>query len=61
MQGTHDGPFWEMAAIGNKINVYAKMEKFLTIIQLDQLVKQISGIEKVVDCDFFLLITDLFN
>jgi len=50
-----------MAAIGNKINVYAKMEKFLTIIQLDQLVKQISGIEKVVDCDFFLLITDLFN
>ncbi len=57
MQGTQDGPYGTIPASGNKINVYAaeffimddeaKMKELLTITQLDQLVRQITGEDKV--------------
>lgn len=57
MQGTQDGPYGTIPASGNKINVYAaefftmdddaKMKELLTITQLDQLMNQITGQDKV--------------
>jgi len=57
MQGTQDGPYGNIPASGNKINVYAaefftmdddaKMKELLTITQLDQLMKQITGADQV--------------
>lgn len=57
MQGTQDGPYGTTPPSGNKINVYAaefftmddeaKMKELLTITQLDQLVKQITGQDRV--------------
>ncbi|WP_048506804.1 nuclear transport factor 2 family protein [Chryseobacterium angstadtii] len=57
MQDKQDGPYGEIPASGNKINVYAAefftmnedalMKELLTITQLDQLKKQITGKDKV--------------
>lgn len=57
MQGTQDGPYGSIPASGNKINVYAaefftmdddaKMKELLTITQLDQLKRQITGEQKI--------------
>jgi len=57
MQGTQDGPYGPIAATGNKINVYAaefftmdemaQMKELLTITQLDQLKRQITGKDKL--------------
>lgn len=59
MQGAQDGPYGPIPASGNKINVYAaefftmddevEMKELLTITQLDQLKRQISGKQKVED------------
>ncbi|QDH78558.1 hypothetical protein FKX85_05735 [Echinicola soli] len=57
MQDEQDGPYGTIPASGNKINVYAaeffvmddeaRMKELLTITQLDQLKKQITGVDKV--------------
>lgn len=57
MQGVQDGPYGPIPASGNKINVYAAefftmddsalMKELLTITQLDQLTRQIKGVDKV--------------
>ncbi|WP_411898024.1 nuclear transport factor 2 family protein [Elizabethkingia occulta] len=57
MQGTQTGPYGSIPASGNKINVYAAefftmdnnvlMKELLTISQYDQLVRQITGEEKI--------------
>lgn len=57
MQGTQTGPYGSIPQSGNKINVYAAefftmddnalMKELLTITQLDQLVRQIKGEDKI--------------
>jgi predicted ester cyclase len=66
MQGAQTGPFGDIPPSGNKINVYAAefftmddnalMKELLTITQLDQLKRQITGQDKLKDYEAVTLL-----